>query len=339
VPHPYERLVPRVPLLPYWVLLPAIGLLVFVAGEATVSAFGDRDFRVTQAVFAIGLGLGPALLIFLSHAFGSTLGGDGTDSLASVLWPQVDGHDAEGAHKAFGDWLAMWQRHIFGLQTRTAWAAVFGVELAGLATLLGSGLPFQSPLLNVACFVLYAALLWLCGQAAFTFVQLLRLLTDMGSREVYVPFSRIPHPAVSALQRYYSGVAFLTVLGYVLLVGAVWEGPYGLSLAMIAWLSILAAFPIAATTWSFLQIHALLDRAKQHHLDDANELVVAAMRAAQTTGTASDLEAVHKALEVQDRVQRLSEWPFALSSTLAFAAALSAGTAQVAIALAAWMKH
>lgn len=339
VPHPYERLVPSISLLPYWVLLPAMGLVVFLGGEVTVSAFGDRDFRITQAIFAIGLGIGPALLIFLSHTFDSTLAGEGTNSLASVLWRFEDEGDQGLGQKEFADWLAMWQRHIFGLQTRRARVSVLFVEVAGLGTLLWSGLPFESPLLNAGCLVLFAALLWLCGHAAFTFAQLLRLLSDIGCREVYVPFSRIPHPALSALQRYYSWLALLTVLGYVVLALAISEGPYGLSVAMISWLSVLAFFPIAGTTWSFVQIHALLRRAKQHHLDEANALVVASLRTAKKTGRASDLEAVQKALAVQDDIRRLSEWPFALSSTLAFAAALSAVAAQATIAWATWAKH
>jgi hypothetical protein len=339
VPHPYERFVPEVPLLPYWVLLPSVGLIVFLLGEATVAALGDHDFRATQAIFAMGLGIGPALLIFLSHTFDSTLVGEGTDSLGSVLWPSGDERDSSQADQEFGDWLAVWQRHIFGLQTRRARMIVLFVEMAGLGTLVWSGLPFRSPILNAGCLVLFGALLWLCGQAAFTFAQLLRLLTDIGCREVYVPFSRIPHPAVSALQRYFSWLALLTVLGYIVLAVAVGEGPYGLSGPMIAWLSILAVFPIAATAWSFIQIHALLRRAKQHHLDEANTLVVATLRSALKTGHASDLEAVQKALAVQESIQRLSEWPFALSSTLAFAAALAAAAAQAAIALAAYVRR
>jgi hypothetical protein len=338
VPHPYERFVPRLPLLPYWVLLPMIGVAVFAIGESALAALGDRDYPVTQAIFAIGLGVGPALLILLSHSFDSTLGGEGTDSLACVLWPAGDDRDAEDARRAFGDWLAMWQRHIFGLQTKKAWATVVGVEILGMSTLLASGLPFRSALANGGCIVLFAALLWLAGQAAFTFAQLLRFLTDIGSREVYVPFSRIPHPALSALLRYYSGLALLTVVGYGVLAIAVWEGPYGLSVPMLAWVSVLAAFPIAMTTWSFMQTHALLRRAKQHHLDEANALVMTTLGRAKGTGLSADLEAVQKALAVQDSVQRLSEWPFAPSAAVAFAAALAAGIAQGAVAVAALSK-
>jgi hypothetical protein len=339
VPHPYEKFAGRIPVLPYWVALPAIGMIVLVGGEATIAALGDRDFQLTQAIFALGLGVGPALLIFLSHAFSSTLGGEGTDSLASVLWPSGDAHDSDHARQAFGDWLSKRQGHIFGLQTPRAKAIVVGIEAGGIATLIWSGPPFHSPLLNVGCVVLFSALLWFCGQAAFTFAQLLRLLTDIGSREVYVPFSRLPHPALSGLQRYYSGLALLTVLGYIALVAAVWDGPYGLSVQMIGWLTVLAFFPVAMTTWSFLQIHALLRRAKQHHLDQANGLVIATLGSAQGSGQALDLEAVQKALAVQESIQRLPEWPVTLSSTLAFAAALATGTAQAAIALAAWVKR
>ena len=44
----------------YWVALPLLSALIFVGGEAVVALLKDNDFRATQAVFALGLGLGPA---------------------------------------------------------------------------------------------------------------------------------------------------------------------------------------------------------------------------------------------------------------------------------------
>jgi len=336
-PHPYERFASRIPILPYWILLPALGLGVFIFGEAALTALDDRDFRTTQAIFAIGIGVGPALLIFLSHWFDSTLRGDGTDSLASVLWHPCDGH-AQTHKEAFENWLSRWQRHTFGLKTRRARLIVCCVEAAGIATLAWSGLPFQSPIANAGCVVQYALLLWFSGQAAFTMVQLLRLLTALGSRQVHVPFSRLPHPAFSALSRYYSWLALLNVLGYGALAVALWQGPYGLSVPMLVWLTVLAVLPVTMTTWSFVQIHTLLRRAKQHHLDEANALVVTAMNTAGT-GRAADLEAVQNALAIQTHVQGLSEWPFGLSSTVAFAASLVPAVTQIAVALAMWNRR
>ena len=310
----------------YWVALPLLSALIFVCGEAVVALLKDNDFRATQAVFALGLGLGPATLIYLAHTFESTLGGDGTDSLASVLWPPGgEGHAGE----AFDTWRWRWQRYTFGLRTGKAKIMVLLITAAGVATLVYSGLPFHSPVLNVACLILFTALLLLCGRAAFTFLQLLRFLTDIGRRDVYAPFFRLPHPAISALLRYYSWLALMTVAGYVVLVVAVWTGPYGPSLLMLLWLSVLAAYPIAMVCWSVIQIHRLMQRAKQHHLDDASRLVAEALTGAQISGSLKRVGALREAMTVQERLQQVSDWPFSAASGTAFAASVATVLGQI----------
>jgi hypothetical protein len=335
--HPYESLV-RGPF-PYWVAFPALGLVILAGGETVVGWLGDRDFRVTQAIFAMGLGLGPALLIYLAHDFVSTLGGVGTDSLSSVLWPSGADGDATGHQEAFDRWLERWRRHIFGLKSRRAKSIVVLVEIAGLLTLFWSGLEYRTLFLNAACVVLFAMLLWLAGQAAFTFAQLLRLLSDIGSREVYVPFYRLPHPAISSLLRYYSWLALATVAGYVLLATAIWAGPYGLSPVMLIWLTVLAAYPVAMTTWSITNVHAMLRRAKQHHLDSVNQLVLKSLDVAERGGSVSDLEALRKAIALQESTRHLSEWPFSWSAGVALVASLGAAGAQAAALWVALARH
>jgi hypothetical protein len=105
---------------------------------------------------------------------------------------------------------------------------------------------------------------------------------------------------------------------------------------MFIWLFILAGFPIMAVVWSFFWVHTLLRQAKQHSLDDANDLVQAALNNSKRQKTPSAFEAVGKALDVQESVQHLPEWPYAPSSIVAVSATLAAAAAQTAIALSAW---
>jgi hypothetical protein len=93
-------------------------------------------------------------------------------------------------------------------------------------------------------------------------------------------------------------------------------------------------------------VHTLLRKAKRHHLDKASDFVIAALDLQETARRDprlldarlspevlnSRLEALQKALAVQESTQRLPEWPFAISTTFAFVGTVGTVLAQVAYA-------
>lgn len=327
----YEALVPE--RVPYWVFWPLCGLLIFVFGEAMLRVLGGRDFLVTQLVFCIGLAGAPTVMTYVSRSFWPTLHTtpDGSsEGLAVLLWVDPGGQSLldEPRRSDFESWCVETHRRVFSLATARARIVVAATAVAGMATVALAGLPFQNGLVNIGSAALFIVLLAMSGHAASVIIGLLVTLTELARRQVRVPFFRLPHPAFSALLHYYSTVAVLVSGAYVVLAIGIWEGPYGFSLPMMLWLTVLAAFPLMTSTWSVVEVHKLLQRTKQIHLDAASAMVRRALAAAQTTGGASDLEALHQAMTVQSMVQDLREWPVPLSATLTFAAALGTAALQ-----------
>ena len=318
--------------LPYWVVFPIIGVIVFGFGEGLVTFFRDNDFQIGQLIFALALGIVPMWLVFLRRTFDRVLVGDDDKALAPLLRPTFEDYGLP--EQGIGIWLGIWRRHAFFLATPRARGFVVLVEVAGIASYLYLGPPYKSPIIDALSLVGLAFLLGICGRAAFTMGQLLRLLAEIGDCDFRPPFFRLPHPATDALLGYYSSLALVTVVGYALLTEALIQGPYPHRWITLGWLSTLALYPIVVTVWSVIQIRALLRRAKQHHLDAANQLVTKALEVAQTRSSSDDLEALNKAMTAQATVQALSEWPFSVRSGLAFAAALIALVTQAA---AAWI--
>lgn len=342
-PHPYEKLVERfaskLSRVPYWLLWPAVGLVVYFVGEGVVITLRERDYPVMHLVFSAGLGIGPAILIFLAHDLASALGCGGGDGLAGVLVPPSIGGRTPSDQPVFSSWMADKQLHIFGVRTKKAAFFVFGIWVAGVATLFVSGAPVRYPPVAVAGVVLFGVLMALGAHAALTFLQLFRLLTDLGRCDVASGFSASRDIAFGALLGFYARLALMSMGGYAILALAIGQGPYGYSPWMVAWLTGLALIPLSISSWSFVQLHAVLRRAKQNDLMKADGLVEQAFDAANLASSSGDLQALSRALKVQARVQRSPEWPFDLGAVITLIASVAIGATQLFVAVAAAMKY
>jgi hypothetical protein len=258
-----------------------------------------------------------------------------SESLASLLWAHrpLDHSLREldpAERKEFESWCASTHRRVFSLATRRTKILVGITAVAGVATALFYGLPFQNAFVNIGSVTLFVLLLALSGHAASVIIGLVTL-TELAQRPVRAPFFRFPHPAFTALLHYYSTVAVLVSGAYVLLAFGISVGPYGFTPPMLAWLTVLALFPLVTSTWSVIQVHELLQRAKQLDLAQANSVVAKALAEAQMGDGASPVEVLSQAMVVQSMVQSLRDWPVPLSAILTFAAALSTTAIQAGV--------
>jgi hypothetical protein len=321
--------------LPYWVWLTAYGVVVFILGHIAARAVGENEYLASQAAFTVGASLITVALVLFSHAFDGWLDGPAAQYIPILLDSRSNTHEGAGRrpelfHRRFNGW----RFRIFGIGDKNALILVVGlVVVAGLTTVVLSGLPFRALWLNAVALLLFAGVLAIGGHAAFVVIQLLRMLTELGSVSISVPFGRIPHPTLDALLRYVAWAAVCTLVGYGVLLAAVVGGPYGLSVPMASWLTALLLFPLAMVGWSALQVHRLLRRLKDLHLDTANGLVQRALTGARSRPGATELEAVERALALQKSVQHVPTWPFVPSAAVAAIAVLTSAVAQLALVL------
>ena len=300
--------------------------------EVSLTLLREQGFQVTELILALSVGLVPGFLVFLRRRYDRWLiGTDGT-VLAAIHLPASDVPARQNELAATQlptsdvpasqNELAAWRRHAFYVKTGRAWAFALFVAALGMLSYLWLGPPYRTPFLDALSVAGMTVLLLVWGRGGFTLWQLLRFLREVEKCEFNPPFFRIPHPATDALLRYYSALALGVDTGYGLLAVALVCGPYPLRWPTIIILSILAAYPIVVTIWSVLQIHGLIRRAKQHHLDEANGLVKSAFDAARRPPiTVPKLKALQRAMATQEVIQAVPDWPFSARAALALGVA------------------
>jgi hypothetical protein len=242
--------------IPYWLYYPILGLGGFLLGDAIIRAFGEKRYFWTQITFASYIGIVPVIIIWGSYKFQNIL-----RELAPILWRQ---------HDEFESWLQSKVERVFSLASFPSKIITLFVIVLGIFTIFMVGLPFKSQIVNLMAAIGFFIVLFVCGQSAYLLIALLVTLREIVQRPPELPFFLLSHPAIINLQNFYSTVAICVTLGYISLIFALWYGPYGLSLEMQIWLTLLAFYPIILFSWSFLQIRNLMRKIKFLHVQMVN---------------------------------------------------------------------
>ncbi len=246
----------------------------------------------------------PSSIVFMYYDFRNTY-----NALAEVLWDD---------QLEFRRWFDARTSRVFTLRSTPAKLLVIGFLTLTLITVFLSGLPFKAGGLNVIALSGFFTLMVIGAQAAYILLDLLITLNDVTHRDPHVPFFRLPHPALSRLFNMYARSSLLTSVAYALLVIAIWQGPYGFSLQMQAWLTVLAAYPLAMFFWSFFRVHILMQKAKQSHLELINAEVVRNFNMMTASKESDMVQRLEKVMEIQSKIQSVREWPIAVQGVFAF---------------------
>jgi hypothetical protein len=108
-------------------------------------------------------------------------------------------------------------------------------------------------------------------------------------------------------------------IAYSTLAFGAWSSPYQLHPSLLLWLAILGLWPLATFSLSTFQVHILIQKVKQSHLDTINAQIQIMIENIETNKNTEDsYEKLDKAMGVQTKVQNISEWPFAFSSIITF---------------------
>lgn len=310
--------------IPYWIYWSAIGILGFTMWEIVIRAFGDKHFLWTQLLFGGGIALLPMTYVWMSHNF---------QNIMRILSPLLWSDNAE-----FEGWLEVRATRVFTLNSWQARLVTGFIVISALITVILSRLPFNSSVLNFLALIGFTPLLVVCGQGAYILTHLLVTLREIVRRPPKVPFFMLSHSAISGLQNYYSATAVVVTLAYICLVIAVWQGPYGLSLEMQIWLTVLAFYPLSMFFWSFFQVHILMRNIKQSHIEIINQEVQLTLEKVLSRNENEDVERLDKVMDIQNRIQTTKEWPVDLQGTLTFLIALTTAIVQVMISIVGILK-
>jgi len=320
--YTYERIIPFKSI-PYWVFWIGIGILAFSSSEIIVRAYNEKGFLpflALRCIMSIVWAGFPITLTWLSHGFFDTM-----RFASDIFWSDA----AE-----FEDWLERRQKRIFTFQSGFSKLIALIVGISVTATYSLGGLPLHNTL-PIIYFVITGTLLSIMGgQTVYIIFDLLATLAELTRKDAHIPFFRIPHPAITRLQNYYAVAALIMTAGYISLIVAGWQSPYGLfNPGVITWLSILAFFPLALFILSSYQIHLLMSKIKQSQLEMVNKQIQSLFQKnARKSGTKT-YDQLEKAMTIQTKIQSLPEWPLSFASIFSFLITAATAIIQIIIPL------
>lgn len=319
----YEKLIPSKKI-SYWLFYPTISIFLFFLSGFVLISFKEESFLFIRLFFLFATGVIPILIILFASKFRSR-----AEELAPILWKD---------ESDFKDWAVKKNDFIFTLSSKESKIVTFGIVLLAYATILYSGLPLQNLWLNLLGLIGFLPFIFICGHAAFVCAQLFFLLPEIATKQIRVPFFKLPHPVLNGLYGDYSSLVFLQTIGYTLLFLAAWQSPYGLTFSILIWLTILATYPFVTFIWSIYIVHIIMVKIKNSHLEIINNQIQVILQRI-TTDTKTDLyDQLSKAMEIQHKVQSMSEWPISFSGAITFVLTTSTAIIQVFLSIVQILK-
>ena len=318
----YERIMPFKSI-PYWLFWLGIGVLAFISTEIMVRVYEEDEIlnfpalRIIMAIIWAGF---PITLTWLSHRFYETL-----QFASDAFWNDP----VEAA-----EWLQKRHKRIFTFQSGYSKLIAFFIGVSVTLSYSLGGIPIENLVPKIYFLITGTLVAFMGGQTAYIVIDLLVTLTELTRRNVQIPFFRLPHPRITRLQNYYAISALIMTAGYILLIIAGWQSPYGLSNpGVITWLSLLAFFPLALFIWSSTLIHTLVTRVKESFLELVNKQVQTLFQKTEEIPDIKTYDQLEKAMNLQVKIQSLPEWPFSFASIFTFLITLSTAVIQVIIPL------
>lgn len=317
----FENIIP-VKNIPFWLFWIIVGLCSFVIGGALFRLSNENPFLVSLAIASFTMAFLPILNIWLSKAFRKLI-----SDVSASIWDTSD--RAAACSFSSYDFIA----EIFTLKLPISKIVTSLIVVLGTATILFLGFPFRSTALNAIGLPVFLILLWFCGQTLYISYALLSALRKIVNQPIKVPFMLIPNPAIARLQRFYSLTSLSILFLYVLLVLAIWQGPYGLHRVLLIWLTLLAFYPGSMLAWSFFQIHNLLQKIKYSYIKIVNDQIQKALSAVERSGAVKDIERLDKLMKIQADVQRVNEWPIAVGGGVTFVITIITALTQIMVSV------
>jgi len=310
----YERLI-FFKNVPYWIFWPVLSICLSVIGSVILFITGETQYPWAQLIFASYFGGIPTLFIWFYYSFQRRM-----RNLSSILWE---------SNEKFDEWLKEKLKEIFTLSSFPALFFTFLVVSMGHVTIYLLGYPFENNINNIFAAIVFSFVLFVCGHGGYTVIAVMVALHNVVKRNPRLAFFQFSHPAILDLQSIYSFLAMAIFYGYSSLVIALRNGPYGLSLILQIWVTILAFFPLFIFLFSFLQIHKLIANIKYKSVKEINTRVQFILDRLDENSRMIDLEKLEKLMNIQIKVQSISDWPLDLQGLGTFIIALTTALFQI----------
>jgi hypothetical protein len=221
---------------------------------------------------------------------------------------------------------------IFALKNPIMWGTSISINVVCTAVLMHIGLPLMSNLLNVLVLIGFEIVVFFGGQSVYTTLADLHLLNEFASISPRTHFFKSFSPRLREFCTNYYLSSSLHILSiYVAVLVMVIRGPYGTPPVLMLLLVVVALLPTVYVVYFLHQIHRIMLVIKQRNLEILDRKIGSYWESSfeKEPIESKILECLEKLLELREKVEQMSEWPWDISGSIGFLISTGVSMAQI----------
>jgi hypothetical protein len=304
----------------YWITWTIIGVSGFLLGEIILRLFEEKRYLITQLFFPAIIIIFPIAITYIKDEFIKL-----TFSLKDVFWE---------CEEQYEKWINKKVKNIFSLERWPAIIATTLLVIFEILSIIYLGLPFNHNIVNWIALISLSLPLTFCSHSAYLFFLLTFSLIELANRDGKIPFLLLSFPPIRNIQSFYSRVTIMVIAAYGFLLIMIWTSPYSFVLMTQVWLGILALYPVGFLICTFIYSHKIMVKIKDDQTQQVNNLIKSVTNNIESSVSIRNLLKINKLLELQNKVQKMKEWPINMEFSLTFFATLLTAIIQIIITYA-----
>lgn len=224
---------------------------------------------------------------------------------------------------------------IFAIKNPTMWVVSITANIICTVILMYLGLPFRSTLVNLLAIIAFEIIVFFGGQSAYTTLADLTLLKKFASLSPRMDFlATFPLKLKEFSTAYYLNSSLHILLIYVMLLVMVFRGPYSISLVLTLLLVVIALLPTTYIGYFFYQVHKIMVVIKQRNIEIIEDKIRNHWKNNFDQGIDKEkIECLEKLLEIRDKIQQMSEWPWDITGSVGFFVSTGISVTQTVLAI------
>jgi hypothetical protein len=304
--------------LPYWINWILIGVIYHLIVTVVFILIGSNVLPIARGILTIVVFSGlPIAIIKFRNQFPQAF-----QNLKDVINISED----------FSLWIEKTTRLIFSLSNKSIIFTFLITDIIIIAVVLSLNLPYSQS--EIILGILYLQpLVVIGGHAVHIAIRLVMFLYSVSHAELCVPFNMPSNLSIQSAYRYYSQISIVGFLIY----GSHYLTPivsgYALTVPIMIWMTFIGFFPFLLFTFSIFQIHVLMNRIKDFHIEQVNIEIQKVFEGLQEKISHSDAETLEVLMKIQKNLESSRVWPISVEGFLTLIITMLAPFIQLIVAI------
>jgi hypothetical protein len=297
-----------------WLL---IGVFYFLIESLVLSIAETEFFPVTRLILTLVVvsGLPIAIVLFKQYFTKAFLC---LDSIVNV------------SSDDFSQWLKENQELIFSFRNRSIILTVLITDIVITAVVLLLELPFDQNIV-IWALVFLLPISAIGGHAVYIVIRLVMFLYGITNSPIKVPFNYPSRLSLQPVLRFFSRITIVGFFLYIFHFISFLFSNYAMSIPIMIWMAFIGFFPFVLFTFSIYQIHVLMSRIKEFHIDQVNYEIQKVFERLKENPSHNDAETLEVLMRIQQNLEGSKVWPISAEGFTTLVITLFVPVAQIAV--------